>query len=153
MKRTIIGIVVATLGLFFVPMYSQSGESRTSSGAVLKVVIEGFNSDEGTVRVALFRSGDGFPSNHKNAVAREAAEIVAGKARVSFAGLPPATYAVGAFHDENRDGVLDKNFLGIPTEGWGASNGAKGTMGPPEFEDASFSFGDTDKVIKITIEY
>ncbi len=146
-------VFIATLGLLLIPFATCPSERHSNSGAVLKVVIEGFNSDDGTVRVALFKSGDGFPSNHKTAVAREAAEIVAGKARVSFTGLPPGTYAVGAFHDENSDGVLDKNFLGIPTEGWGASNGAKGNMGPPEFDDASFSFGDTDKVIRIQIDY
>jgi len=39
-------------------------------------------------------------------------------------------YAVSVFHDENSNGKLDTNFLGIPREGVGASNNAKGHFGP-----------------------
>jgi uncharacterized protein (DUF2141 family) len=33
---------------------------------------------------------------------------------------------------------LDTNFLGIPKEQFGFSNDARGTLGPPDFESASF---------------
>jgi uncharacterized protein (DUF2141 family) len=41
-------------------------------------------------------------------------------------------------HDENNNGKLDVNFLGIPTEGVGASNDAKAMFGPPTFDAAKF---------------
>jgi hypothetical protein len=50
----------------------------------------------------------------------------------------PGTYAVIVFHDENQDGKLDKNFLGVPQEGYGASNNVRHLMSAPEFEEASF---------------
>jgi Uncharacterized protein conserved in bacteria (DUF2141) len=40
--------------------------------------------------------------------------------------------------DENGNGVLDKNFFGVPVEGYGFSNDARGSMGPPAFEKAAF---------------
>ena len=43
-------------------------------------------------------------------------------------------------HDENSNGKLDRNFVGMPKEGVGASNDAKGSFGPPKFADARFSY-------------
>jgi uncharacterized protein (DUF2141 family) len=47
---------------------------------------------------------------------------------------------VSAFHDRNNNGELDKDWLGVPVEDYGASNDARGTFGPPSFEDAKFRF-------------
>lgn len=54
-----------------------------------------------------------------------------------FANLRPGIYAAAAFHDENRSGDFDTNFIGLPREGYGFSNGARALLGPPAFEDAS----------------
>src|SRR5438552_3406736 len=53
-------------------------------------------------------------------------------------------YAVACFHDENGNGKLDTGLFGIPKEATAASNDAKGTMGPPKFNDAKFSFPGND---------
>ena len=56
------------------------------------------------------------------------------------AGLPgpaPGRYAVRAFADENGNGKLDTNLLGMPTERYGFSNDAKGNRGAPDFEAAA----------------
>ena len=47
-------------------------------------------------------------------------------------------YAFRFFHDENSNGKLGTNWLGIPNEGFGFSNNAKGTFGPPAFEKTVF---------------
>jgi len=45
-------------------------------------------------------------------------------------------YAIKVFHDENANGELDINFLGIPKESYGFSNHARGRFGPPPFAEA-----------------
>lgn len=82
--------------------------------------IEGLNSADGDVRVALHRQTTGAK-------------------------------AVAAFHD--ADGDLATNFLGIPAEGYGFSNGAVGFMGPPSFEDAAVSVGDAVLSLFVAIAY
>jgi uncharacterized protein (DUF2141 family) len=52
--------------------------------------------------------------------------------------LKPGKYAFKYFHDENKNENLDCNWLGIPTEGFGFSNNAKGTFGPPSFKNTIF---------------
>lgn len=48
--------------------------------------------------------------------------------------LPRGRYAVGVIHDKNDNGVLDRNFLGIPNEPYGFSGGAS----RPDFDKACF---------------
>jgi len=57
------------------------------------------------------------------------------------------------FHDENSNGKLDTNFIGMPKEGVRASNDAKGHMGPPKFEAAAFKYSGGELVLKVTIHY
>jgi uncharacterized protein (DUF2141 family) len=63
------------------------------------------------------------------------------------------TYAIAAIHDENRDGKLETDWMGVPKEGYGFSNNAKGRLGPPSFEAASFSYNGQSLNITITLEY
>ena len=71
---------------------------------------------------------------------------------IVFADLAPGTYGVSAFHDRDEDEELDTNLVGLPTEPYGFSNDARGSFGPPEFEDMSFSVGDEPVTIEITLE-
>ncbi|MGK0298871.1 MAG: outer membrane protein [Gammaproteobacteria bacterium] len=45
--------------------------------------------------------------------------------------------AVLVYHDANQNGILDKNFIGIPREAIGLSNNYR-PKGPPSFDRASF---------------
>ena len=62
--------------------------------------------------------------------------------------LPDGEYALAFLHDVNEDGKLNKNLIGIPTESYGFSNNARGTFGPPSFEEAKvhIAAGDTLKI-------
>ncbi|MDJ0698368.1 MAG: MipA/OmpV family protein [Woeseiaceae bacterium] len=48
--------------------------------------------------------------------------------------------AVLVYHDENGNGLIDKNFIGIPRESLALSNDYQ-PKGPPRFARASFEFG------------
>ncbi len=67
--------------------------------------------------------------------------------------MAPGTYALACFHDENGNGKLDTNWLGIPNEGMVASNHAKGRMGPPKFEDAKFAFTGPALELVLKVKY
>lgn len=55
--------------------------------------------------------------------------------------VPAGDIALLVFADENDNGVLDKNFIGIPKEALGISNNYQ-PKGPPVFNRASFSAAD-----------
>jgi uncharacterized protein (DUF2141 family) len=119
----------------------------------IQVEIGGLRNDKGQVVCALFSSAADFPKNKQKAVSGTTAAIADRHAVCEFHGVVPGTYAVSAFHDENSNGKLDSNFLGIPREGVGASNNAKGHFGPPKFEAAAFRFDGGRLELKITIGY
>ena len=58
---------------------------------------------------------------------------------------------MAAFHDADGDGELDQNILRIPTEGYGFSNGARGFMGPPSFDDAALTIGSGEERISVVV--
>jgi len=70
-----------------------------------------------------------------------------------FTELKAGAYAVITFHDENDNGKLDENALGLPTEGYGFSNDAEGFFAAPSFKDAAVMLGGHDRAIGITLKY
>lgn len=53
--------------------------------------------------------------------------------------LPKGDYAISLYHDENSDNECNRNFLGIPKEGYGFSNNVKPKFSAPSFKDCKFS--------------
>jgi uncharacterized protein (DUF2141 family) len=140
--------------LFFLSMQLPfTPPSPLSPEGVIHVEIEGLRSDKGEVRCALYTSAKGFPKDATAAQARASSSASGKHAVCDFAQVKPGTYAISVYHDENSNGKLDTNFLGIPKEGVGASNDAKGHMGPPKFSDASFSYSGDRLPLVIHIHY
>lgn len=119
----------------------------------LTVTISNFKNDLGQVSVALYNNEEAFPKSPEKAVKIIYAPIRDKKSVVVFQSLPPGEYAVSVYHDENKNGKMDTNFFGIPKEGVGASNGARGHMGPPHYKDAKFSFNGNAQSITINLVY
>jgi uncharacterized protein (DUF2141 family) len=70
-----------------------------------------------------------------------ALRALAGQQSVVFTNLTPGAYAVIIFHDENDNGKLDKNPLGMPTEAYAISNNARSFLSAPHFKDAAVVLG------------
>jgi uncharacterized protein (DUF2141 family) len=130
-------------------------EAQTTGAATLTVHATGARNAKGKIRVALFRGAQGFPNDASQAAHTQAADIdpQTSSAQVVFPGLPDGVYAVSVFHDENMNEKLDKNFMGVPKEGYGASNNPKKKMGPPNFDEAKFQLGGTEQLVEIKLMY
>jgi len=126
---------------------------QVPQAGLIHVDIAGVRNDKGQVLCALYSSADGFPKDSKKAVVHVTSAISHQHAVCEFSGIAPGRYAVSVFHDENSNGKLDTNFMGIPQEGVGASNNAKGHLGPPKFHDAAFPFAGGRRDLQITITY
>jgi len=113
----------------------------------LTVKISGLKNNTGLVQVGLFNSEGTFL---KTAYKGVSSEIKSNSAIVTFSNIPKGKYAISAYHDTNKNGKLDTNFIGIPKEDFACSNNAKGKMGPPKYEDAKF---DLTKDMKIDVKF
>ena len=126
------------------------GLAPQTTTADLLVIIKGFPSNQGTAFVAIYRKTDAFPVFGKQYIGKAIA-IKNNEARIIFTGLSTGSYAVAVYHDINNNKVLDKNYLGIPTESYGFSNNARRTFSAPSFSEAAVVVN-TSKTINITVK-
>ena len=130
-----------------------TAQSAPPQGGVIHVEVVGLRNNKGQISCALYASAEGFPKDSQKAIRRDTSSVTERKASCEFSGIESGTYAVSVFHDENSNGKLDTNFLGIPREGVGASNNARGHLGPPKFDAAAFHFSGGRMNIKIELNY
>lgn len=120
--------------------------------ANLTLVISELRNQEGEVCVALFDNKDGFPKDEDKAIQNQCFAITQQPMSVSF-DIPYGSYAVSMLHDENQDGELNTNLVGIPKEGIGFSNDPRIIKGTPSFEKTCFEFSPDNDEIAITMKY
>lgn len=113
----------------------------------LEVRVSDIKTLKGSIRLALYNGPTDFMKKHK--AVREV-EVTANSVYVTFENLEAGEYAISCYHDVNNNKKLDSNFMGIPREPYGFSNNARGTFGPPSFEDARFAVkGNTKQSISL----
>ena len=119
--------------------------------AGLTIVFEGLSSDQGAIMTALFDNPKDFKGK-TGALRRDSLVVADGRCRWELTGLPPGRYAVAVYHDLNGNQTLDENFFGAPKEPYGFSNNARGTFGPPGFDEAVFTYQGGEQIISIRLE-
>lgn len=102
--------------------------------------IDKITDPKGVMMIALYNSADAYNSN-TNTFSGQKIAVTQKTLSVNFGDIPAGDYAIKLYQDENENGVIDKNLLGIPTEGYGFSNNG-GAMGQPNFTEAKFSVTD-----------
>ncbi len=88
---------------------------------------------QGMVAGALFSEANWMGAPLQGERQPAAARVV-----LVYRNLPAGRYAVSVFQDENGNGRLDKNVVGLPTERYGFSRDAPALLGPPSFGEAAF---------------
>ncbi|MBM3432088.1 MAG: DUF2141 domain-containing protein [Bacteroidetes bacterium] len=115
------------------------GGTRANAQSTLIVSISGIQITQGRILYSLYSSADGFPDNPQKAYRSGFVNVTERALSLNIASLPPGTYALSVIHDQNGDGRLNVNFVGIPTEPLGFSNKVMGAFGPPKFSKARFT--------------
>jgi uncharacterized protein (DUF2141 family) len=145
MRTVVAALVLLALTCIFV---------RTAMAAdVIHVEVVSLHNSTGQVGCSLYPAADGFPNTPDKALKNMMVPIKDNAAVCDFADIPKGTYAVAVFHDEDSDGKLEFNFLGIPKEGVGASNDAQRRMRPPKFKEASFDYTGGREDLRIHVKY
>lgn len=112
------------------------GHLAAQTGKIV-VEISNLRNQSGKVLAALYKSEQGFMKDEKHAVATAQVTLAGTAAQIVFE-VPYGEYAFSLLHDENNNGKMDTNMLGIPKEGYAASNNAKNALGAPKYADAKF---------------
>lgn len=117
----------------------------------LTVTVTNLRSSSGQICFSIFDGAEGFPGDSERAIAR--GFVRATDPSHTFSGLKPGTYAVALFHDENGDGILNKNLLGMPKEGFGFSNNPMVLAGAPSFRAAAFEVNQPSQQISVNLKH
>lgn len=99
----------------------------------IEVTVRNIDEAKGSIRVGLFTNEDNFL---KKAIEGKVVKASGTEVKVVFENLKAGEYAVSVIHDENENGELDTNGIGMPKEGFAFGNNAMGMFGPPSFEKA-----------------
>ena len=96
----------------------------------LEVTVTGLKGTKGGLIACLWKDKAGFPycAKSKSAV-KLRTPITGGTMKVSFRNVAAGSYVVSIEHDEDGDGKLKTNFIGMPKEGVGISNNPGGIPG------------------------
>jgi uncharacterized protein (DUF2141 family) len=134
-------IILICVFYFRVDLFAQS--------ATLEVEIKGFESKEGKIWVALYRTSDTFLTKK---IHKGIQEKVSGNVMIlKFKDLEPDVYAISCFHDVNNNGELDTGMFGIPAEPYGFSNNPRLLFSAPKFDQSKFTHKIDGSKITITL--
>jgi uncharacterized protein (DUF2141 family) len=122
-------IIIATL------LFSQSVRSQSK----VEANIFNLRNDKGVCRACLFNNASSFDGENGKPFQCLAVPVKNRVAQAIFNNIPEGTYALFVFHDENNNNKMDKNFMGIPKEGYGASKNKLPFASAPDFNDNRFT--------------
>jgi uncharacterized protein (DUF2141 family) len=106
------------------------GAAAPAQGPQIDVTVTGLHSSKGQLVACLWREKPGFPSCEKSDSTVRRVVPVSGETMHLSLPLPHSgRYAVTVIHDEDSNGKVKHNFIGMPAEGVGISNNPGGMPG------------------------
>lgn len=116
----------------------------------IRIEVSNIKNTKGNVLVGLFDKDERFL---KETFKDQTVKINGEKVEIIFSNVPPGEYAISVIHDENENGELDSNSIGIPKEGFGFGNDAMGMFGPPAFDKAKVKVDGENQKFLIKMKY
>jgi len=125
-------LLAAPVVAFAAPVHP---DGAALSGRV-SLEITGLDDAGGEIAAALYSQDRRWLGPDPVAARRKPAE--GSGMRMAFEDLAPGRYAAVVYQDVNVNGELDTGFMGLPTEPFGFTAGARVRFGPPSFDAAAF---------------
>jgi uncharacterized protein (DUF2141 family) len=142
MLKYLISLSSLSIAIVSSTAFSQSIEANelavTAQTVNLTVELQNVDSSLGTVDLAIYNNSTGFPGGGTPFQLAQA-PAQKGTVKVQVPNLPDGVYAITVLHDDNGDGKMDYNGLGMPTKGFGFSNNPNITFGAPSFDDCKIT--------------
>jgi uncharacterized protein (DUF2141 family) len=120
--------------------------------ADVTVTVDQIHSAAGKVFVTLWGSQETWLDDTKS-LQNIGVPAMVGQITITFHDVAPGRYGVVTFHDENDNGEMDFNFLGMPTEGYAFSNDIRPFLSAPSFDSCAFDVGIDDVALTIHMVY
>jgi len=116
----------------------------------LIVKITGLHSGKGQVRIAVFNSSETWLGEHP--VYSSTIKVDGQTVTWTINDVPYGDYGIAAFHDENSNGKMDKNLVGVPKEPYGFSNNLTVILRAPRWDKGKFPVRNPTTEISIEVK-
>jgi len=120
----------------------------------VEVTVTGIRSEKGQIVIAVFKDSESYKTEATFLTLRFRKDVNAdGVMKVRFS-LDPGVYGLCLLDDEDNDGLMHYNFLGMPKEGFGFSDLYFTGFVKPKFDSFKFTIDrDQEKSINIRVRY
>lgn len=134
-------------------LYCGFGVFTNLSAQKVQMKIEGIRNSNGNIQLGIFTNQEQF-SKEEPVIEKVFSKrnMRAGVLVVQFE-LEPGNYGIAVLDDENKDGDMNYNFLGVPREGFGFSNFVSSGMTKPRYSDFSFDVKTGLNKVEVKIRY
>ncbi|WP_437870231.1 DUF2141 domain-containing protein [Sorangium sp. So ce363] len=148
-KRWFVTMGTAIVGATFAIVPGTDAAATNNSGT-MEVIANGFRNDNGHAYVRVYRRHDKITDPPWRSIRMP---IVSKEAHFKVPDLAYDAYALVVHHDENDNGRIEHNLLGLPAEPLGFSNGfTLGVFsGMPTFEKLRVVFTEKSRPLRVTV--
>lgn len=148
-------LAALTAGLF-ITLATARAEMQVcdaSAPAAIQVTVENVRSSKGLITAVLYN--DNPDTFLKRGARLDRIRVDANKGETLLCLRAPASgrYTVAIYHDENGNQEFDRDFLGIPTEGYGFSQNPGFRFGKPDIEETLFTVDGEKTDLRISVLY
>ena len=119
----------------------------------LTVEITNIRNDKGNIALAIFIDNTSFDLEKPYFEKVYPKTNLINETMIIKLKLKPGVYGISILDDENKDGEMKYNWLGIPREGCGFSNYYHRGIKKPNFQDFDFIVGEKDEIVQVKMKY
>lgn len=137
--------------VFCLIIVSNFANSTNSTDKTIELTITGIRNNQGEIRVGVCKDDDSFQKEKSfRIIPFKKQNVVNGVLHVKFE-IEHGEYGLSFVDDENSNGKMDYNFIGLPKEGFGFSNYYHTGFTKPHFNDFKFKHVPNQKT-KVTMK-
>jgi len=139
--------------IYFLIIFQNAIAQKMDTNQTIELNVTDIKQIKGQLLISLHNK-DGFPDQEKKSVLNTKVKVDNANMKITLKVPKSGFYAISLVHDENENNQLDKNYLGIPKEGYGFSNNPSARFGAPSFKESQFEVKDNEvKKLVIKIIY
>jgi uncharacterized protein (DUF2141 family) len=147
MKKTTALVINLAMSLLLTLFVSYARAQQT------QVKVTGIRSGKGKIILNVFKNNDTYDKEQPCKKYVFDKKTLANGTLVVDCDLEPGTYGITLVDDENANGKIDKNLIGMPKEGFGFSNFFMEKMKKPVFDDFKIDLKSPNNKVEIKVKY
>jgi uncharacterized protein (DUF2141 family) len=131
-------LIFATISFLLLSNIAVSGEKRVNTSVDVEITVKKIKNAKGKILIGIFKDNPSFEKEKAfKSIILTKETLSNGTIKVKTQ-LEPGVYGASLLDDENDNGKMDYNFVGIPKEGFGFSNYYFSGFSKPKFDVFKF---------------